>query len=68
MGTASSIGLNITYLTDRLDSDSDDDGLNDGIEVLTYQSNPNLADSDDDEDGWYWFQDCDDQDEFRSPD
>ena len=56
-----------TYLTNYLDSDSDDDGLDDGTEVLTYQSDPNIPDSDEDGDGWYWFQDCDDEDEFRSP-
>mgnify|MGYP001157225847 FL=1 len=55
------------HLTEYLDSDSDDDGLSDGIEVLTYGSDPNSADSDDDGDGWYWFQDCDDQDNLRSP-
>ncbi len=30
------------------DSDSDDDGLSDGLEILTYGSNPNLADTDGD--------------------
>ncbi len=56
-----------THLTNHLDSDSDDDGLNDGIEVLTHGSDPNIVDPDDDSDGWYWFQDCDDNDGFRSP-
>ena len=55
------------HQTQYLDSDSDDDGLSDGIEVLSLGSDPNSADSDDDGDGWYWFQDCDDQDNSRSP-
>ena len=55
------------HQTGYMDSDSDDDGLSDGAEVLTYGSDPNSADSDDDGDGWYWFQDCDDEDSSRSP-
>ena len=40
--------------TDALDSDSDDDGLIDGLEVDTYDTDPNDSDSDDDSmtDGW----------------
>ncbi|MBP51399.1 MAG: hypothetical protein CMA68_04910, partial [Euryarchaeota archaeon] len=30
-------------------------------------SDPNWADPDEDSDGWHWFLDCDDEDEFRSP-
>ena len=55
------------HSTDHLDADSDDDGLRDGLEVNTHGSDPNWPDPDDDSDGWYWFQDCDDEDGFRSP-
>ena len=53
--------------TNHLDADTDDDGLRDGIEVNTHGSDPNWADPDEDSDGWHWFLDCDDEDEFRSP-
>ncbi len=53
--------------TNPYDGDSDDDGLPDGLEVNTYQSNPLWADPDDDGDGWYWFQDCEDNDAERAP-
>ena len=56
---------NIT--TNPYDGDSDDDGLPDGLEVNEYQSNPLWADPDDDGDGWYWFQDCEDNDAERAP-
>jgi len=49
------------------DGDTDDDGLPDGLEVKTYGSNPLWADPDDDGDGWYWFQDCQDDDAERAP-
>ena len=39
----------------------------DGLEVKTYGSNPLWADPDDDGDGWYWFQDCQDDDAERAP-
>ena len=35
------------YVTDPLDPDSDDDGLNDYQEMITYGTNPNKADTDD---------------------
>ncbi|MAJ19226.1 MAG: hypothetical protein CMA06_05240 [Euryarchaeota archaeon] len=53
--------------SDPYDGDTDDDGLPDGLEVNTYQSNPLWADPDDDGDGWYWFQDCQDDDSERAP-
>ncbi|RTZ95693.1 MAG: hypothetical protein DSY41_01820, partial [Candidatus Poseidoniales archaeon] len=59
---------NIT--TDPLDGDSDDDGLPDGLEYNEYASlgaDPLVYDPDADGDGWYWFQDCDDNDFDRSP-
>ena len=34
--------------------------LDDGEEVLQYQSNPLVYDNDTDLDGFYWFQDCND--------
>ena len=49
------------------DGDTDDDGLPDGLEVNGYGSNPLWADPDEDGDGWYWFQDCQDDDAERAP-
>ena len=49
--------------TDFMDSDTDDDGLDDGEEVNIFSSmgsDPLVYDPDDDDDSWYWFQDCDD--------
>ena len=48
-------------------NDSDDDGLTDGMEVLVHLSDPMKADYDEDEDGWYNFSDCDDDDENVNP-
>ena len=59
---------NIT--TDHLDGDTDDDGLPDGLEYNEYSSmgaDPLVHDDDSDSDGWYWFQDCDDEDFDRAP-
>ena len=59
---------NIT--TDHLDGDTDDDGLPDGLEYNQYASlgaNPLIHDEDSDSDGWYWFQDCADDDFDRAP-
>jgi len=59
---------NIT--TDHLDGDTDDDGLPDGLEYNEYSSmgaDPLVHDDDADSDGWYWFQDCDDEDFDRAP-
>ena len=56
--------------TDYMDSDTDDDGLDDGEEVNTYAalgSDPLVYDPDADSDSWYWFEDCDDEDGNRSP-
>ena len=56
------------YSTNPLDGDSDDDGLPDGMEVDSFNSNPMEKDLDTDADGWYEFQDCDDEDFERAPD
>ena len=59
---------NIT--TDHLDGDTDDDGLPDGLEYNEYAAlgaDPLVHDEDSDSDGWYWFQDCDDEDFDRAP-
>ncbi|MBV43663.1 MAG: hypothetical protein CMA54_02645 [Euryarchaeota archaeon] len=56
------------YSTDPYDGDSDDDGLPDGAEVNDFDSDPLGSDSDVDADGWYEFQDCDDDDFERAPD
>jgi subtilisin-like proprotein convertase family protein len=53
--------------TDWLDADSDDDGLEDGDEVQIYFSDPTTYDPDEDQDGYYWFQDCDDINPDRNP-
>ena len=53
--------------TDWNDADSDDDGLEDGDEVQIYFSDPTTYDPDDDLDGYYWFQDCDDENPDRNP-
>jgi subtilisin-like proprotein convertase family protein len=56
--------------TNPNDGDTDGDGLPDGIEVNTYSelgADPLIFDEDSDADGWYWFQDCADNDDERSP-
>ena len=53
--------------TDWNNPDTDGDGMDDGDEVQVYFSDPTYADPDDDSDGYYWFQDCDDNDSDRSP-
>jgi len=53
--------------TDWNDPDTDGDGMDDGDEVQVFFSDPTYADPDDDNDGYYWFQDCDDNDSDRSP-
>ena len=49
-----------TYGTNPLDDDSDDDGLSDGDEINIYGTDPTVYDADADNDGFYWFADCDD--------
>jgi len=56
------------HSTDPYDGDSDDDGLPDGTEVTDFDSDPLSTDPDLDQDGWYAFQDCDDEDFDRAPD
>ena len=53
--------------TDWNNPDTDGDGMDDGDEVQVFFSDPTYADPDDDSDGFYWFQDCDDNDSDRSP-
>ena len=48
--------------TDPLDNDTDNDFLSDGDEVNIYGTNPLVFDADADQDGYYWFQDCNDSD------
>ena len=55
------------YQTDPNNGDSDGDGLPDGTELNELLSDPLVADSDSDLDGWYDFQDCDDNDFYRAP-
>ena len=55
------------YSTDPNDGDSDGDGLPDGTELFDLMSDPLVADPDSDLDGWYHFQDCDDDDFERAP-
>ena len=55
------------YSTDPNDGDSDGDGLPDGTELNDFMSDPLVADPDSDLDGWYHFQDCDDDDFERAP-
>ena len=53
--------------TDPFNADTDGDGLIDGIEVLSTFTNPFVPDLDEDQDGFRWFLDCDDNDSSRSP-
>ncbi len=48
--------------------DTDGDLLSDGDEVLIHLTNPLVPDNDSDSDGWYWFQDCDDNNSAINPD
>ena len=52
--------------TDFNNSDSDEDGLSDYEELMIYGTNPILFDEDEDLDGWYWFEDCDDNNHMNS--
>ena len=56
--------------TDYKNSDTDGDGIKDGPEVNVYAdqgANPLIYDEDSDNDGWYWFEDCDDENSLKSP-
>lgn len=55
------------YGTNHTTPDTDGDGLNDSFEVEILGTDPTTADADDDNDGHYWFDDCDDEDSGRSP-
>ena len=55
------------YGTDWQNSDTDSDGLDDGIEVNLHQTNPLVKDNDSDMDGFYWFEDCDDTNASYNP-
>ena len=55
------------YATDPEEGDTDGDGLSDGTEINVMMSDPLVADADSDQDGWYHFQDCDDEDFDRAP-
>ena len=48
-------------------ADTDGDLLIDGLEILTYSSDPLVKDNDTDMDGFYWFQDCNDTNVDISP-
>ena len=53
--------------TEVNNSDTDGDGLNDGDEIIDWGSDPLTFDNDTDQDGWYWFSDCDDEDPYLNP-
>jgi len=53
--------------TDPFHNDTDRDGLTDGEELLYTHTDPLSPDLDEDEDGFRWFNDCDDNDSARSP-
>ena len=55
------------FSTDPGDGDTDGDGIPDGTELNEMLSDPLVADPDADLDGWYHFQDCDDDDFERAP-
>ena len=57
----------LVNLTDPLRPDTDSDGLSDGAEVLQYQSNPLVYDPNSDQDGYYWFNDCNDSNPLIFP-
>lgn len=56
------------HQTDYLNSDTDGDGLSDGDEILIFSTDPLVVDLDSDQDGRYWFEDCNDDDPLISPD
>ena len=57
-----------TYGTNALDPDTDGDGILDGVEIDSFQTDPLTFNNDNDTDGWYDFQDCDDDDDESAPD
>ena len=50
-----------------LNSDTDGDLLLDGDEINLFGSDPRVFDEDGDQDGFYWFEDCDDEDLAVNP-
>ncbi|MAN21962.1 MAG: hypothetical protein CL985_02350, partial [Euryarchaeota archaeon] len=50
-----------------LDGDTDGDMLSDGDEINEFGSDPRKFDQDSDGDGFYWFEDCDDNDSLTKP-
>ena len=54
--------------TDPWDPDTDDDGLNDYEEVFITHTDPLIPDLDEDQDGFRWFEECDDNDSALHPD
>ena len=56
------------HTTNPLSNDTDGDGLLDWDEIYIHLSNPLQFDEDADSDGWYWFQDCNDNNSSISPD
>ncbi|MEE2759478.1 MAG: putative metal-binding motif-containing protein, partial [Candidatus Thermoplasmatota archaeon] len=57
-----------SYGTNWTNPDTDGDNLTDGDEILIHGSDPLVPDVDNDEDGWYWFQDCNDTNPWVHPD
>ena len=55
------------FLTDPMDNDTDDDGLDDGTEINVTLTNPLIPDLDEDGDGFRWFEDCEDNDSSIHP-
>ena len=55
------------YMTNPFDNDTDGDGILDGVELFELMSDPLTFDSDNDLDGWYEFQDCDEEDSGVNP-
>jgi subtilisin-like proprotein convertase family protein len=56
-----------TFGTNWSNPDTDGDGLEDGAEVWYYSSDPLVADADADADGWYHFQDCNENNASINP-
>ena len=55
------------YGTDWQNQDTDLDGLEDGTEVFIHETDPLVKDNDTDQDGFYWFQDCNDTNASLNP-